>query len=96
MENYQEAYNSCSLVCQSTQRPSLVVKLDDQVVDGTRCSKDSLDMCIDGQCQVLQQIIFFICDFFHIGFWHIHYISDKNRLKSLFGHHWKLICLRLT
>ena len=33
---------------------------------------------------------------FHIGFWHIYDISDKNRLKGLFDHPWKLICPRLT
>jgi len=42
----------CALDCRAGQRPHLVVRMDDKVIDGTRCRKDSLDMCIDGQCQV--------------------------------------------
>lgn len=30
----------------------LVVRLSDKVHDGTRCRPGSLDMCIDGKCQV--------------------------------------------
>lgn len=32
--------------------PSVVVQLSDRVQDGTRCRPGSLDMCIQGKCQV--------------------------------------------
>lgn len=32
--------------------PSVVVQLSDRVQDGTRCRPGSLDMCIQGRCQV--------------------------------------------
>lgn len=33
--------------------PSVVVQLSDRVQDGTRCRPGSLDMCIQGKCQVI-------------------------------------------
>lgn len=44
----------CALWCRSlnTTGPALVVQLAARVHDGTRCKPGSLDMCIDGICQV--------------------------------------------
>lgn len=57
--------NPCSLTCKgkpinvddilpsSTDDPVMVVaKLAEKVHDGSRCRPGSLDMCIDGKCQV--------------------------------------------
>lgn len=32
--------------------PSVIVQLSNRVLDGTRCRSGSLDMCIQGKCQV--------------------------------------------
>ena len=32
--------------------PSVIVQLSNRVQDGTRCRPGSLDMCIQGKCQV--------------------------------------------
>lgn len=32
--------------------PSVIVQLSTRVQDGTRCRSGSLDMCIQGKCQV--------------------------------------------
>lgn len=32
--------------------PSVIVQLSNRVQDGTRCRSGSLDMCIQGKCQV--------------------------------------------
>lgn len=58
----------CALICKG--RPSnfhtprneeeavlIVAKLSNKVQDGTRCRPGSLDMCIDGKCQVSLRII---------------------------------------
>lgn len=33
--------------------PSVIVQLSNRVQDGTRCRPGSLDMCIQGKCQVI-------------------------------------------
>jgi hypothetical protein len=38
-------------MCKSTN-DATVAQFADHVLDGTRCRKDSLDMCIDGKCKV--------------------------------------------
>ena len=38
-------------MCQAANN-GIVVQLAEKVVDGTRCRKDSLDMCIEGKCKV--------------------------------------------
>lgn len=40
----------CALVCRA--HTGLVAQLAASVRDGTRCRPGSLDMCIDGKCQV--------------------------------------------
>lgn len=35
-----------------TDEPSVIVQLSNRVMDGTRCRIGSLDMCIQGKCQV--------------------------------------------
>lgn len=34
------------------EEPSVIVQLSNRVQDGTRCRIGSLDMCIQGKCQV--------------------------------------------
>lgn len=34
------------------EEPSVIVQLSSRVQDGTRCRSGSLDMCIQGKCQV--------------------------------------------
>lgn len=34
------------------EEPSVIVQLSNRVQDGTRCRMGSLDMCIQGKCQV--------------------------------------------
>jgi hypothetical protein len=36
----------------STEETSVIVQLTNRVQDGTRCRPGSLDMCIQGKCQV--------------------------------------------
>ena len=50
-EEYFDGQNPCALVCQASNN-GIVVQLAEKVVDGTRCRKDALDMCIGGKCQV--------------------------------------------
>ena len=44
--------NPCTLVCRATGHPDVVVGMDRPVADGTRCRRDSLDMCVAGRCRV--------------------------------------------
>lgn len=56
--------NPCTLTCEGKPQTDpienggrsgetlIVVRLADKVQDGTRCRPGSLDMCIDGKCQV--------------------------------------------
>lgn len=37
---------------ESFDEPSVIVQLTNRVQDGTRCRPGSLDMCIQGKCQV--------------------------------------------
>lgn len=39
------------------EEPSVIVQLSGRVQDGTRCRIGSLDMCIQGKCQVRFQFI---------------------------------------
>lgn len=43
--------NPCALKCQA-KGTDLIVELAPKVLDGTRCYTDTLDMCINGLCQV--------------------------------------------
>jgi hypothetical protein len=43
--------------------PSVIVQLSNRVQDGTRCRPGSLDMCIQGKCQVCLNRKNFICFF---------------------------------
>lgn len=38
------------------EEPSVIVQLSNRVQDGTRCRIGSLDMCIQGKCQVIVEI----------------------------------------
>ena len=51
-EAFIDEDNPCSLTCKASGRESTLSKVKSKVMDGTRCSKDSLDLCIDGECQV--------------------------------------------
>ncbi|XP_018615179.1 ADAMTS-like protein 1 isoform X1 [Scleropages formosus] len=44
--------NPCALKCRA-QGSDLVVELAPKVLDGTRCYTESLDMCINGACQIV-------------------------------------------
>ena len=50
-EEHLDDKNPCALTCKSSNN-GIVAQLASKVIDGTRCRKDSLDMCIDGECQV--------------------------------------------
>lgn len=41
----------CALSCKA-RRNGVIHKFRDKVVDGTKCRNDSLDVCINGECQV--------------------------------------------
>ena len=43
--------DSCSLLCKA-QGFGFFDLLADKVIDGTPCDKNSLDVCINGKCQV--------------------------------------------
>jgi len=56
---HQDDSEPCALTCRGrpsgeplTQEEPIVVQLAPKVQDGTRCRPGSLDMCIDGKCQV--------------------------------------------
>lgn len=51
LPRYNDPVAPCALKCHARGQ-SLVVELAPKVLDGTRCSSDSLDMCISGICQV--------------------------------------------
>ena len=46
----------CVLMCQSTSGEGIIAQFADKVADGTRCRKDSLDMCIEGECKVIDNL----------------------------------------
>ena len=50
-EEHLDDKSPCALTCKSSNN-GIVAQLASKVIDGTRCRKDSLDMCIDGECQV--------------------------------------------
>ncbi|XP_064421989.1 ADAMTS-like protein 3 isoform X2 [Latimeria chalumnae] len=49
---YNDPLVPCALKCQALGK-HLVVELAPKVLDGTRCNKESLDMCISGICQAV-------------------------------------------
>ena len=51
LPQYNDPAAPCALRCQARGQ-NLVVELAPKVLDGTRCTADSLDMCISGICQV--------------------------------------------
>ncbi|XP_034880141.1 ADAMTS-like protein 3 isoform X2 [Mirounga leonina] len=52
LPRYNDPAAPCALKCHARGQ-NLVVELAPKVLDGTRCSTDSLDMCISGICQVV-------------------------------------------
>jgi hypothetical protein len=57
--SHQDDSEPCALTCRGhpadepvSQEDPIVVQLAPKVQDGTRCRPGSLDMCIDGKCQV--------------------------------------------
>ena len=42
----------CKLLCHSTTNNYKVYILSSKVVDGTPCSPDGFDVCVEGQCRV--------------------------------------------
>lgn len=42
------------------EEPSVIVQLSGRVMDGTRCRSGSLDMCIQGKCQVNLSFIYLL------------------------------------
>uniref|UniRef100_A0A3B3Q350 Uncharacterized protein n=1 Tax=Paramormyrops kingsleyae TaxID=1676925 RepID=A0A3B3Q350_9TELE len=50
----------CALRCQA-RGTALVVELAPKVLDGTRCTASSLDMCLSGVCQVSTRGFIYIC-----------------------------------
>ena len=42
----------CALTCKPKNHSGPIVTLNPRVLDGTRCHKHSVDMCINGRCQV--------------------------------------------
>ena len=65
---HQDDSEPCALTCRGrpageppTQEEPIVVQLAPKVQDGTRCRPGSLDMCIDGKCQVSAVFCFVLC-----------------------------------
>ncbi|EFB22032.1 hypothetical protein PANDA_015887, partial [Ailuropoda melanoleuca] len=52
LPRYNDPAAPCALKCHARGH-NLVVELAPKVLDGTRCSTDSLDMCISGICQAV-------------------------------------------
>ncbi|XP_070631310.1 ADAMTS-like protein 3 isoform X5 [Bos indicus] len=52
LPQYNDPAAPCALRCQARGQ-NLVVELAPKVLDGTRCTADSLDMCISGICQAV-------------------------------------------
>lgn len=44
--------NEDDIASATDEEPSVIVQLSSRVQDGTRCRIGSLDMCIQGKCQV--------------------------------------------
>lgn len=47
----------CSLTC-TANGLNFVAKLSPQIIDGTRCKPDSMDVCVAGECLVNYTIYF--------------------------------------
>ena len=86
-----EAKSPCALTCRAVNSSGpLVVQLAARVHDGTRCKPGSLDMCVDGTCQVKRNQIFLWKREMHI--------TNRNRIIALIQllfQNWIPICLFL-
>lgn len=51
-DEQDEAAAAAEELLEDTDEPSVIVQLAARVQDGTRCRIGSLDMCIQGKCQV--------------------------------------------
>lgn len=61
------------------EEPSVIVQLSNRVQDGTRCRIGSLDMCIQGRCQVISTENSFYQEFYPLP---VH-ISEMICLSSI-------------
>ena len=55
-ENHAEEHSHSNE--DSSEETSVIVQLTNRVQDGTRCRPGSLDMCIQGKCQVGEKKLF--------------------------------------
>lgn len=75
---------------QSDDEPIVVVQLSNRVQDGTRCRMGSLDMCIQGKCQVNTNNKQNPYRVYHLSLkiFYLQY-SKKYKLLSTYGVHLK-------
>lgn len=57
--------------------PSVIVQLSNRVLDGTRCRSGSLDMCIQGKCQVNTNKIRIDLWIWNWSLWYQNFIKTK-------------------
>lgn len=55
---YTKAPNPCELNCMP-RGERFYYRHKSKVIDGTRCNDHSVDVCVDGQCQVCDSVVFF-------------------------------------
>ena len=52
---FVSADNKCELNC-LTKGQNFYYRLASKVIDGTACNQDSMDVCVDGVCQVIHYL----------------------------------------
>ena len=52
-----QSFDPCALVCHVEGQKSSFYRLATKVVDGTKCSPDSSDVCVNGRCVVSGDIM---------------------------------------
>ncbi len=50
---FKDTRRKCTLFCKPDERSNFAV-LSPQVIDGTKCSPDSFDICVNGFCLVFK------------------------------------------
>lgn len=64
---YTKAPNPCELNCMP-RGERFYYRHRSKVVDGTRCNDASVDVCVDGTCQVNKVLFFILLSILHISF----------------------------
>lgn len=75
--------NPCALICVS--HTGVIAQLATSVRDGTRCRPGSLDMCIDGKCQVMRHAVNTCVKTAVLSIILILLLNNRFKIRDMFG-----------